>query len=86
MNLNPDLEIHDDTITTIREIEPGDWYILVRRLRQGGKILDGLRQRTENNFKALTIRGSIVIIFPSDRCHPVTIQEPESEPSRIITL
>ena len=70
-----DLNIHREVTTTVRELEPGDFFIRAGRVRKYGgfKAVQHLRVRTEDPFNSHTIHGSNVRTFPSDKVHPVEI-------------
>ena len=68
-----DLEIHEDVVTTIRELEPGQYYITTMLMRKGGKLRYLIRKRGDTPFKATTLFGSRCQSTPSQKVHPVTI-------------
>lgn len=70
MNIN----IFEAKLTTVRELELGEWFITRTRFRHPrGPIVDNIRKRTSDPFVSLTYYGSKVTTFPSDPVFPLEI-------------
>lgn len=73
--LNSDVDIDTTTQTTIRELEPGDYFMPIRLLRRYGvnRMSWTVRKRTDNPFRSETVLGTTINTYPSDRVHPVRL-------------
>lgn len=71
-----DLNIQTETTTTVRELEPGTYYVNVGTYRNTSlnRIAGCIRVKTEDPFNSTTIHGSRVRSFPSEKVHPVEIK------------
>ena len=70
-----DLNIHTEEVTTVRELEPGTYYVNVGTYRHTNpnRIAGCIRVRTDDPFNSKTIHGSKVASFPSTKVHPVEV-------------
>jgi hypothetical protein len=73
------LIVHEKEIRTIRELNPGDHYITTTLWRQHGRNVNAghVRIRTASPFTSLTLLGSKVSSFPSDKCILVETERQE---------
>lgn len=71
-----DLIVHEKEVRLIRELNPGDHYITSTQLQKHGRNVtaEHVRICTTTPFVSLTLLGTKVSSYPSDRCHLVEVR------------
>lgn len=65
----------------VRDLQSGDWFIHVRdsKKRAGNALLYSMYKLSANPFKAETVLGSTITVYPSDVVYRARLVEPEVE-------
>jgi len=69
------MEIRREEVTTVKELAEGALFITLVSYRRGGRLIHQIRRRTHDPFNSLTLFGARVSSFPSERVHPVYMEE-----------
>ena len=70
-----DIKIDNHKVFTIKEVPPGQLYILKGTVERGSKLkaIHCVRRRTADPFRSLTYFGTKVFSFPSDKVYLVEV-------------
>lgn len=71
--MSVDFKIQDSVVTTLRELEPDQFFIRVGDFRQRKRLGWSIRQRTTDPFLSKTLYGTTVRTYPSEKVHPCVV-------------